>query len=126
MLFRSLKMKQEASGYPDWVQCSEDEDQFKQKYFQAEGITLDHVQLNPGKRAFAKTMLNCLWGKNAQNNVLRKNEYVNTLSQFYDIVTDPKKTVHYMDFFLTKITLCSSITRTKPIQWSPTCRPMLQ
>ena len=121
-----LKMKQEASGYPDWVQCSEDEDQFKQKYFQAEGITLDHVQLNPGKRAFAKTMLNCLWGKNAQNNVLRKNEYVNTLSQFYDIVTDPQKTVHYMDFFLTKITLCSSITRTKPIQWSPTCRPMLQ
>jgi hypothetical protein len=94
-----LKMKQEASGYPDWVQCSADEIQFKQAYFEAEGIHLDQIQKNTGKRAFAKTMLNCLWGKNAQNNTLPKTEYVHQLSRFYDIVTDPNKTVHYMEVF---------------------------
>ena len=58
-----LKMKQEASGYPDWVKTEEDKNQFKQEYFNVEGIVLENVEKNPGKRAYAKTMLNCLWGK---------------------------------------------------------------
>jgi hypothetical protein len=94
-----LKMKQEASGYPPWVKTAEDQQTFKDEYFEAEGIELEHIEKNVGKRAFAKTMLNCLWGKNAQNNVLAKTEYVNSVSGFYDIVTNPHITVNYVDMF---------------------------
>lgn len=55
-----LKIKQEASGYPDWVKTPEDEQKFEDDYFESEGILLDHVEKNPGRRAFAKTILNCL------------------------------------------------------------------
>lgn len=44
-------------------------------------------------------MLNCLWGKNAQNNILPKTEYVNTVSRYFDIVTDCNKKLNYVDFF---------------------------
>ena len=94
-----LRMKQEASGYPDWVKTENDKLQFKKDYFQAEGIELKEVEKNPGKRAFAKTMLNCLWGKNAQSNVLPKTEYVEDLPRFYEILSDKNKQVRYLDFF---------------------------
>ena len=94
-----LKIKQEASGYPEWVTTESDQQKFKQDYFEAEGIVLDHIEKNPGKRAFAKTMLNCLWGKNAQNNMLPKTEYVKSISRYYEILADPKKSVKYVDMF---------------------------
>ena len=94
-----LKMKQEASGYPPGVDTEEAQDKFKQDYFEAEGIRLQQVEKNPGKRAFAKTMLNCLWGKNAQTNLLPKTEYVHRLDQFYGILNDPKKSVKYAECF---------------------------
>lgn len=94
-----LKMKQEASGYPSWVQTPEDKQKFKEDYFKAEGIQLDHIEKNPGRRAFAKTMLNCLWGKNAQNNVLRKTEYMDSVERYNQLLTDPMVTVSYVDVF---------------------------
>ena len=94
-----LKMKQEASGYPDWVKTEEDKNQFKQEYFDVEGIVLENVEKNPGKRAYAKTMLNCLWGKNAQNNILPKTEYVNTQSRLYEILKNPNIKLHYAEDF---------------------------
>ncbi|XP_045185518.2 uncharacterized protein LOC123543513 [Mercenaria mercenaria] len=93
------KRKQEASGYPNWVKTQADTDKFKSDYFQAEGVILEAVQKNPGKRAVTKTMLNCLWGKNAQNNVFPKSEYIDKLARLYEIMADPHKKVHYFDFF---------------------------
>ncbi|XP_053390166.1 uncharacterized protein LOC128553084 [Mercenaria mercenaria] len=94
-----LKRKQEASGYPNWVKTQAEKDKFKSDYFQAEGVSLEDVEKNPGKRAVAKTMLNCLWGKNAQNNVLPKSEYIDKPARLYEIMSDPHKKVHYFDFF---------------------------
>ena len=94
-----LKLKQEASGYPDHVHTDEDKKRFKQGYFAAEGIWLENVEKNPGKRAFAKTMLNCLWGKNAQNNVQSKSEYVDALKRFYDLLSDPCIIMQFAEFF---------------------------
>lgn len=67
-----LNIKQESSGYPDWVVTPEDECKFKDDYYVSEGILLGDIEPNPGKRAFAKTMLNCLWGENAQCNLLKQ------------------------------------------------------
>ena len=64
-----LKLKQEASGYPSWVQSEADEDKYIADYRRAEGIALDKASIskNSGQRTLAKLKLNSMWGKFAQN-----------------------------------------------------------
>jgi predicted transcriptional regulator len=64
-----LKLKQEASGYPSWVQSEADKDKYIEGYRRAEGIALDKASIfkNPGQRTLAKLKLNSMWGKFAQN-----------------------------------------------------------
>ena len=64
-----LKIKQEASGWPQGVE--EDETKRQQcirDYYKHEGIQLeyDKIQKNPGLRTLAKMMLNSMWGKFGQ------------------------------------------------------------
>ena len=64
-----LKIKQEASGWPDWVGDDETKrQQYIHDYYQNEGIQLnyDKIEHNPGLRALAKMMLNSMWGKFGQ------------------------------------------------------------
>ena len=63
-----LKIKQETSSYASWCQSDSEKEKFIRDYEEAEGVRLDpsSIQKNPGRRAFAKIMLNCLWGKLAQ------------------------------------------------------------
>ena len=64
-----LKIKQEASGWPDWVGDDETKRQhYIRDYYQNEGIQLDYdkIEHNPGLRALAKMMLNSMWGKFGQ------------------------------------------------------------
>ena len=65
-----LKLKQEASGWPEW--CGEDpqkRQQYVDDYLAKEGIQLDpdKIEFNPGLRSLAKMMLNSMWGKFGQN-----------------------------------------------------------
>ena len=55
-----LKLKQEASGWPEWVKCEADKFQYIESYYQKEGIRLayNNIHKNPGMRALAKLMLN--------------------------------------------------------------------
>jgi hypothetical protein len=64
-----LKLKQESSGYPSWVQCEEQKDEYIKDYRRAEGIALDKASIskNLGQRTLAKLKLNSMWGKWAQN-----------------------------------------------------------
>ena len=54
-----LRIKQESSGYPDWVKTEEDKDEYICRYHQAEGIELikENIRHNPGLRALAKLAL---------------------------------------------------------------------
>ena len=61
-----LKIKQEASGWPDWVGDDETKpQQYIRDYYQNEGIQLQYekIEYNPGLRALAKMMLNSMWSK---------------------------------------------------------------
>jgi hypothetical protein len=60
-----LKLKAEASGYPDWVQTPDDEDRYIQTFFESEGIQRDkeRIRYNAAKRGLAKLCLNSMWGK---------------------------------------------------------------
>lgn len=60
-----MKLKQEADGWPSWVQSGEDRDLYIKQYEEREGIQLDAAKIkkNPGMRSLAKLMLNSFWGK---------------------------------------------------------------
>jgi len=40
-----LKLKQESSGYPSWVQSEDDKDRYIEDYRRAEGIALDKASI---------------------------------------------------------------------------------
>jgi len=64
-----LKIKQEASGWPQWVGDDETKrQQYIREYYEHEGIQMeyDKIEHNPGPRALAKMMLNSMWGKFGQ------------------------------------------------------------
>jgi len=55
-----LKLKQESSGHPSWVQSEADKDRHIEEYRRAEGIALDNASIskNAGHRTLAKLKLN--------------------------------------------------------------------
>jgi hypothetical protein len=63
-----LKLKAEASGYPDWVRTPDDEDKYVQAFWESEGIHLDKdaIKFNAAKRGLAKLCLNSMWGKKTE------------------------------------------------------------
>ena len=63
-----LKIKQEASGWPEDNMTEHQKQTYIQNYFEHEGIQLDYhkIQKNPGLRTLAKLMLNSMWGKFGQ------------------------------------------------------------
>ena len=72
---------------------------FEQDYLEVEGILLEMVEKNPGFRAIAKIMLNSLWGKLAQRENMTKTEYISEPSRYFDLVTNPSKTVKNVDIY---------------------------
>jgi hypothetical protein len=57
-----LKLKQESSGYPSWVQCEDDKDKYIEVYRRAEEIALDKssISKNYGQSTLAKLKLNSM------------------------------------------------------------------
>jgi hypothetical protein len=86
-----LKLKQEASGYPSWVKCEDDEDKYIEDYRRAEGIALDKASIakNSGRRTLAKLKLNSMWGKWAQNQNKTQTTLVTHEKDFYELLTSP-------------------------------------
>ncbi len=80
-----LRLKQESSGFPEWVQTPEDQAKYVHDYFEHEGIHLrmEKIEYNPGLRAFAKPCLNSLWGKFCQKDDRLVTEFVTDPFQFY-------------------------------------------
>ncbi|CAI5456501.1 unnamed protein product [Caenorhabditis angaria] len=60
-----LKMKHEASGYPDYVKTAVDEDAYIEAIKEHDGVVLDKdsIKKNPPIRLMAKTTMNSTWGK---------------------------------------------------------------
>lgn len=67
-----LKIKQESSGYPRWVETEEQKREYITKYEENQGISLDYdkIEKNPGRKATAndaQQFLGKVWGKFKQN-----------------------------------------------------------
>ena len=83
-----LKIKQESAGWPRWCQTPEQQQQYKRLYKEKEGITLQNVEKNPGRKQVAKLMLNSFWGKFGERTNKTKVEQVKQPSQLYRLLTD--------------------------------------
>ena len=95
-----LKIKQEASGFPDWVETEEDKDKYISKYHEEQGIKLDKhkIEYNAGLRAIAKLCLNSLWGKFGQRTNMPITEIVNDKAKYNNIMFNDKYKDHNLFF----------------------------
>ena len=91
-----LKMKQEASGWPEWVGDDQDKrDQYVQEYLAKEGVQLEpeNIQKNPGRRSLAKMMLNSFWGKYGQQGNKSQVEGISEPSRLHELLNDDTQIV---------------------------------
>lgn len=95
-----LKIKQEASGYPQNIYTEDEKDLYIEKYLTHEGIKLDKekVEKNPGLRSISKLALNSFYGKFGQRTNMKKTQFVNNVGDLYRLFTDPSKEV--IDFHI--------------------------
>ena len=97
-----LKLKQEASGWPESVTTESERAQYLTDYKEREGIELDpkNIKKNPPIRSITKLLLNSMWGKWAEN--MRKNRtssfHESEADKFFQCISNPSKTVK--DFYI--------------------------
>jgi hypothetical protein len=85
-----LKIKQEASGFPDEYQTPEQQQQYIQDILQREGILMNpsDIHKDPVRRTIAKLFLNCLWRKFAQPLLLPKSQYLTEEEELQEKLQD--------------------------------------
>ena len=95
-----LKVKQEASGWPDWCVDENTKQKYIQDYFNTEGIVLDYVKIekNPGLRSLAKLMLNSFWGKFGQRTNLTQTTHISDPQEFFEMMTSDQQKVKNVQF----------------------------
>lgn len=86
-----LKIKTQASGFPQWCQTDDDKDQYIQKFLEHEGIQLDKKDIikNSGYRSLAKLLLNSLWGRLGMRSDKSKKAFVDDSNDLLNLVTNP-------------------------------------
>ena len=87
-----LKIKTEASGWPSWCETQEQKNAYLRQYREKEGITLENVSKNPGRKQVAKLMLNSFWGKFGERTNKAKTEQVKQPAQLYRLLWEPANT----------------------------------
>ena len=88
-----LKLKQESSGYPQYITSEEEKKEYIEKYFEHEGILLEKesISKNPGLRSLSKLALNSFYGKFGQRTNMKKTVFVKDIKTLMQILTDPSK-----------------------------------
>jgi hypothetical protein len=84
-----LKLKAEASGYPDWVRTPEDEIRYIDSFYASENIRLEAVKPNAAKRGLAKLCLNSMWGKLTERNNRTKVKLITDPHELYRFLATP-------------------------------------
>ena len=83
-----LQIKQESAGWPSWCQTEEQKQEYKRLYKEKEGIELQNVQKNPGRKQVAKLMLNSFWGKFGERTNKSKVLQLKQPHELFNILTD--------------------------------------
>ena len=92
-----LKIKQEASGFPENVVSDKDKENYIKDYKKNEGITMEenNIEYNAGLRSVAKLALNPLWGKYSQRHNLARTAFFgnNEAVNFFKLLNDQTKNI---------------------------------
>jgi hypothetical protein len=90
-----IKLKAQASGFPDWVKTDEDKMAFVKEFEEKVGVKLeiDQIKLNPALRSICKIILNSFWGKLGQRQQKPKVEYLSNVSELHDVQRDSRKEI---------------------------------
>ena len=86
-----LKIKQEASRWPDWVgDDPQKRTEYVANYRAKEGVELapENIAKNPGRRSLAKLMLNSFWGKYGQQSNKTQVDVFSSPAEFYKLLLD--------------------------------------
>ena len=83
-----LQIKQESAGWPSWCQTLQQKQEYKRLYKEKEGIQLQNVQKNPGRKQVAKLMLNSFWGKFGERTNKSKVLQLKQPHELFNILTD--------------------------------------
>ncbi|XP_055344931.1 uncharacterized protein LOC129592829 [Paramacrobiotus metropolitanus] len=91
-----LKVKMEASGWPNWCNTPEKRAAFVQLVKEREGIDLDPDAMNfdAGQKTAAKVALNGLWGKTAQKDDDCSTEFVHNPKRYVDLCRSKAVEIH--------------------------------
>ncbi|KAH7726301.1 hypothetical protein AAVH_06102 [Aphelenchoides avenae] len=94
-----MKLKIEATGWPEHVKTDEDQAAFIRENSERYGITIDAANMvsNPAKRQIAKLCLNSLWGRFSLRNNLTRTEIVTDPAKFCRFVYDDTLKIDQVD-----------------------------
>lgn len=87
-----LKIKQEASGWPNGDDTDEGEKRFYiERILETDGIQLESekIQKNPAYRSLGKLFLNSLWGKLAQRENAKQTDVIRDAYELYNLLYSP-------------------------------------
>jgi len=86
-----LKLKSEASGYPDWVRTEKDVVRYIDQFHQDEGNRLDRdsISYNAAKRGLAKLCLNSMWGKLTERSNRTQTKLISEPAELYRFLVTP-------------------------------------
>ena len=98
-----LKVKQEASDWPQWCNDEQSRKVYIENYYEKEGLDPKRIEHNPGLRSIAKLLLVNFWGKWGQRENQLQTVFVDNLATLSEIMVDPYKEIH--DFQLINETI---------------------
>ncbi len=95
-----LKMKTEASGFPERLKSQDERQKYIEDYEAHEGVRLDidNMKENPGMKAISKLFLNSLWGRFGLNSNKSQFKLVSDLSELYEIFMNDQYCVNDINF----------------------------
>jgi hypothetical protein len=94
-----LKVKQEASGYPEDAVTLDQKEEYIRDYYLHEGILLNPGSIGKNKplRSFAKLFLNSLWGKFAmKTEAFTTTKFIDSATELFQLLSDPSKKICHL------------------------------
>ena len=87
-----LKLKAQASGYPEWVKSQQDRLNYIAEFEAKCGVKLDKekIEVNPALRSISKICLNSFWGKLGQRNNKVQTKFINESTSLTKLVSNSK------------------------------------
>ena len=117
-----LKAKQEASGWPSDCVTDQQKEAYIAEYELHEGIKLDSdkIEVNPGRKAVAKVMLNSFWGKFGEADNKPTTSTIQKVADWEKLINDDTVMVKSVNVYSEEVMEVTTVK--KEGAWAPNTR----